>query len=143
MIKKKTTKIDDFEDALENLDPKLLNALKEKVRTEIEKDNNELKEELKKRRTNEKRARTQYINRMNDSDLPWFILIASPPNEGENEGLSYELDWNTAFQLFLTQQKIGGIDDLDRVENFLVEMLHNIIERKEEERLEKGESEFE
>ena len=141
---KKTTKIDDFEDALENLDPKLLNALKEKVRTEIEKDNNELKEELKKRRTNEKRVRTQYINRMNDSDLPWFILIAFPSDdEEEGTGLGYELDWNTAFQLFLTQQKIGGIDDLDRVENFLVEMLHNIIERKEEERLEKGESEFE
>lgn len=136
------TKIDDFEQALEDIDPKLVQFLKEKVKTELEQDDEKLKQELKKKSTNEKRAKTQYVNRMHESNNPWFMLITSPPDDEKMEGLSYELDWNLPFQSFLSQRKIGGVDDIDRVENFLVEMLHSIIERKEEERLEKGESEF-
>lgn len=142
MTTKKKTKIDDLEEDLKNISPELIELIKNQVRAEIQKDDAELKDELRKKRANEKRLRTQYINKMELSDVPWFTLTAMAPDE-DNSGLEYQMDWNVSFQKFLIGNKITGIDDVERVEHWLIEMLHNIIEQKEAEKMEKDESEFE
>lgn len=138
----KKTKIDNFEDDLKDIDPKVIALIKKQVKEEIAKDDEQLKAELKKTRASEKRVRTQYINKMMTSDVPWFDLIATAP-DGDDAGLEYRMEWNTSFQRFLVSKKMMGVDDLERVEHWLIEMLHNIIEQKEAEKLENGESEFE
>lgn len=142
MTTKKRTKIDDFEEDLKSIDPKVIELIKTQVREELAKDDAQLKDELKKKRTSEKRVRTQYINKMVQSDLPWFNLESTAP-DNDDTVLQYTMEWNTSFQNFLISKKITGIDDLERVEHWLIEMLHNIIEQKEEEKLEKGGSTFE
>lgn len=142
----KKTKIDDFEDDLNDISPELLQKIKDEVKAELQKDNEKLKDEIKKKRSVEKRMRTQYVNKMSDSDLPWFMMVATTPEEDfevDEAGLAYEMEWNTPFQQFLVSKKIMGSNDLDRVEHWLIEMLHSIIESKEAEKMENNDSEFE
>jgi hypothetical protein len=142
MVARKKTKIDNFEEDLKSIDPKVIELIKKQVREELAKDDIQLKEELKKKLAVEKRLRTQYVNKMLKSDTPWFELVATAPID-DDSGLEYQMEWNTSFQRFLVSKKIMGVDDLERVEHWLIEMLHNIIEQKEKDKLEKGESEFE
>lgn len=139
MTTKRKTKIDDFEDDLKKIDPKIIEALKSEIKEDLKRDENDLKEKIKKIRATEKRMHTQYVNRMLKSDLPWFELVSTTTDDGVNEGLAYVLEWNTAFQQFLVSKGVMGANDLDRTTSWLVEMLHVVIEQKEMEK----ESEFE
>lgn len=141
MTIRKKNKIDDFEEDLKNIDPKVIDLIKNQIREELTKDDDQLKEELKKEKIAEKRVKTQYLNKMMKSNVPWFDLTATS-TEDEESVLQYELEWNTSFQRFLIQNKIAGTNDLERTEHWLIEMLHNIIEIKESKKLDKNESEF-
>lgn len=125
------------------IDPETLELLKSQIRDEMQKDYDGMKEELKKEYEAEESVKNDYFKKMLGSPRPWFVMVSTTPEDKTIDGLAFEMQWNEAFQKLLITKKITGIDELDRIENYLIEMLHNIIEQKEVEKEEKEMSEFE
>ena len=112
--------------------PELYAQIKADLLKDIMSEEEKKKQAMIDARENEKRARTEYVEKMKDSADPWVDIIGWVDT---GDGVRVELDWNQAFVNMLIDAGYVGRSDEMIVQQWITILLRDMADRMEDRNL--------
>ena len=109
--------------------PELYAQIKADLLKDIMSEEEKKKQAMIDARENEKRARTEYVEKMKDSADPWVDIIGWVDT---GDGVRVELDWNQAFVNMLIDAGYVGRSDEMIVQQWITILLRDMADRMED-----------